>query len=227
MKQMNVPYMGFSLSWNFYTTDNRYAGYPEDRAAIDGVLDDLAKIFSICARHELFFPVSITNDEEETVLFENDDAGKILEQIRLMLEKNVITYEIVQINGYGLVYLPGGEKARQENLIGIGSIRLFERQISLFTLKSIWVPVLFDDSYQFNWQVELATLNAPRLQQCLEEIHQALGTEVSPAPGETNRENPVWQAGFRLYVNPEILIREFESSPPAGLAGPEPFLYTE
>lgn len=225
MNQMNAPYMGFTLSWNFYTTDNPYAGYPDDRTAIDGVLEDLAKILSICARHELFFPTSILNDENEPVLFKSDDINKILQQIKQMLESNAITYEITQISGYGIVHLPGGEKARQDDLIGIGSARLFERQVNIFTSKSVWVPVCFDDSYNFDWQVELAGLNGSRLEQCLKDIHEALGTMVSPAPGETDKENPVWQAGFKLYVNPEILIREFESSPPPGLTALGTFLY--
>ena len=117
------------------------------------------------------------------------------------------------------------EKARVENLIGIGPVRLFERQISIYTDKSIWVPLNIDKTYQFNWQVEMARLNAPRFEKCLAEIHQSLGTKVSPQADEIDKDNPVWQIGFRVFINPEILVREYASSPPPGLFSLDEFLY--
>ena len=223
---MYIPDMGFSLSWSFYNeADQRYEGYPENAAAISSVLEDMSVIFSIAARHELFFPESIRNDTGEQIALEAGTQAAVIEQIRKMMEQGEITYEIEQIRGYGLIELPGGEKVRTDNLIGIGPVRLFERQINIYTTKNIWVPINIDKTYQFNWQVELARLNGIRLEKCLEEIHQALGTMVSPQPGEVDQDNPVWQAGFRLFVNPEILVREYESSPPPGLQNLGEFLF--
>jgi hypothetical protein len=226
MKHLSLPDTGFSLSWKFYAPGPQYENYPDDSAVTEGVLTDLSKVFSICARHELFYPVSILDNDAEPLALTGSSLDAIIEQIRQLLESGAITYEIIQINGYGYVHLTGGEKARQDNLIGIGSIRMFERQLSIFTTKSVWVPISIDKTYNFDWQVALALSNAGRLEQCLKDIHTALGIQVSPEPGETDRGNPIWQAGFRLYINPEILLREYALSPPPGLAHPGPFLYT-
>lgn len=226
MKQLNLPDTGFSLSWNFHEPGARYQNYPDDPAVLESVLADLANVFTIGARHELFYPVTILDNDTEPIAFTGTRVDEIIDHIRQLLQNGTITYEIIQISGYGYVQLPGGEKARQDDLIGLDSIRLFERQLGIFTTKSVWVPISIDKTYNFDWQVELAQLNAHRLEKCLEDMYTALGMQVLPAPDETDKEHPIWQAGFKLYLNPEILLDEYASSPPPGLTDPGPFLYT-
>jgi hypothetical protein len=71
-----------------------------------------------------------------------------------------------------------------------------------------------DTTYRFDWQIELARLNSKRLESCLKAIYDILKINVYPGPKEMDKEYPIWQSGFRLFVNPEILKREYAENKP-------------
>ena len=225
MRRLDLSDTGFSSSWYFRVPDARDDDPSHEVDFRESVLGDLATVFSICARYDLFHPTSVWNDDCEPLAFVDSSSDGVIQQLRRWLQSGTLGCEIVQINGYGHVELPEGGRARQDGLIGIGGVRLFQRQIVIFTRKSVWVPIRIDKTYEFEWQVELARSNAKRLERCLRDVRAALGAEVSPAPDEVDGSEPIWQVGFELYVNPEILLREYASSPPPGLADPGPFLY--
>lgn len=226
MSIINFPYMGFSLSWCFYSeSDNSYENYLQDKQVNENILNDLFNILTTCSKYELFFATHITKDDGIEAAFKSENTNDIINEIRAMLLSGEITYEIEKIRGYGYVAISEEEKIKCEDLVYLDSIRLFERTISLSTSKSIWVPISIDKTYEFKWQIELAERNGPRLTNCLQEIYEKLNISVSPQINELTNDFPVWQFGFKLYLNPEILKRELHSQTLTEEPGLDKFLY--
>lgn len=205
MNNVTIYPFGFGLNWNFYQE--------EDATAIQ-VLKDLKTILSICQKHDLLVPRYYLDGESNRHSVDNTSYELLLEDLLNRVNKNEITGEIARIGGEGWVFLSSGKKEKQTDLITIDSIRLFERNITIQTRINCWTPLAMDDDYNFHWQVELSLANEDRLERCLREIQQSLGAEVEPSEDEIDNEQPVWQKGFRLYWNPEVLQREFTLSQP-------------
>ena len=198
MERVNYPYAGFSLSWYFFTHSQ------ENHTDLE-ILEGLFNVLKICEKYELLFP-SIDIYENSVEYF--------FEQIKQQVNTKKITYDIDCIEGDGLIYFPNGEKKVQANLVTIDSFRLNEKYFEISTDKGIWSPISFDTDHNVEWQIELAELNAPRLEKCLEEIHNVSKTNVSPAPNEVNKESLIWRKGFKLYPSEGVLLDKIEEDPP-------------
>lgn len=214
MKEYEFPYVGFRISWFFYDDDKRYEGYLENQIATNNIYIDIHQIISITSKYELLIPTYIVNDKREKIHFESSDPNLLIDEIRSLVNRGQLSHEIEEIGGYGIVYLANGEKVKQQNLITLDSIRFFERRMAISTIKNVWVPLSVKDMVNIEWQIELATLNASRLEECLREIYQQLGISVEPCPDEIDRDETIWMKDFKLYVDPSILRYEYENHPP-------------
>ncbi len=196
---------GFGLNWNFHQ---------EEHPSTTRILKDLEIVLSICQKHELLNSTYYLDDDVQKHFFEEISLEAIIKDLYEKVEGQELAGEIVRIGGDGWIYLDSGEKVRQTDLLTIDSIRLFQRSITVQTRINCWTPLAMDDAYDFHWQVDLSLLNESRLERCLREIKQSLGGKVEPEEDEIDRDQPVWQKGFRLYWDPEILQREYAWKPP-------------
>lgn len=207
----------FALSWRFAPDPGRPAQTSR------GLLDDVLAILAITARHELLFPTHV-HDGARRIALEVDSVAAFVERLAALIDAGEVGPYLDEIGGHGLVARPDGARVRQDGLISLQDLRLGEREFSVVTRKSLWTPIALDRSFGFEWQVELADLNGPRLEQCLREIDVALDLAVEPAAHELDREQPIWIRGFKLFTSPEILRREFACEPPPGLASIDRFI---
>ncbi|WP_434418285.1 hypothetical protein [Nannocystis pusilla] len=213
----SYPDSFFSLSW-------RFAPEPERPAqASRGLLDDVLALLAITARHELLIPTHV-HDSGRRIALEGDSVEAFVERLAALMDAGEVGPYIDEIGGYGLVARPDGARVRQDDLIALQDLRLGEREFSVVTRKSLWTPIALDRSFGFEWQFELADLNGPRLERCLQEIDAALDLAAEPAAHELDREQPIWICGFKLYTSPEILRREFAADPPPGLSSIDRFV---
>lgn len=217
MNDSNFPYAGFNRFWQFSDDeDTRYSNYLNDKVPTENILNDIKNILIICEQYEILFPTYYIGDDQQKHFFQNTSIDGIIAYLRTKIFNNNLTYEIKEIGGYGYVYIENGMKARQENLISIENIRFFERAIDLYTKVSVWSPIRFDNNYHYEWQIELANNNAPRLEKCLQDIYHYLAINVYPPPKELDKEEALWQYNFKLYPNQEILKQRYHEDPPDG-----------
>ncbi|WAS90568.1 hypothetical protein [Nannocystis punicea] len=184
---------------------------------------DLLAILAITTRHELLIP-SHVQDRGRRIALEVDSAEEVIARLSALLHAGELGPHLDEIAGHGLVERPDGTRVRQDGLLSLQDLRLHDRAYSLVTRKSLWTPIALDRSFGFEWQVELADLNGPRLERCLRDIDAALGLAVEPPRHELDREHSLWIHDFKLFTNPEILRREFAANPPPGLASIDRFI---
>lgn len=215
----HAPYSDcfFSLGWRFEPDPIRPARPPPP------LLGDLLTILAITTRHELLIPTHV-QDGGRRIALAADSAEEFIDRLAVLLETGELGPYLDTIAGHGLVERPDGARVRQDDLIVLQDLRLSERIYSVVTRKSLWTPIVIDRSYGFEWQVELADRNGPRLERCLREIDAALGLAVDPPPHVLDREYPIWVRDFRLYTSTEILRHEFATNPPPGLASIDRFI---
>ncbi|MDC0669548.1 hypothetical protein [Nannocystis radixulma] len=207
----------FSLGWRFEPDPDRPA-QPSPPS-----LADLLAILKITMQHELLIPTHV-EDRGRRISLPADSAEAFIDGLAALLHAGELGPYLDDIAGHGLVERPDGTRVRQDNLIFLQDLRLSERIYSVVTRKSLWTPIALDRSFGFEWQVELADRNGPRLERCLRDIHAALGLAVEPAPHELDREQPIWIRDFKLYTSTEILRHEFATNPPPGLASIDRFI---
>ena len=216
MKNVNFPYAGFFLSWTFQGNGGGlYDDYSTTTGLVDQqVFDDITMTLKILNKYELLNPQYILDEKRNKRYFQSSDIDLIVNEIKQMVDDQLLLGEVGRIGGVGVVDLANGERVIQEDLVLLESIRFFERLITVATGKSIWIPISIDTTYDFDWQIELAKLNAPRLEKCLRELYSKLQLDVSPSPNEIDKDEAIWMKNFKLYVNPSILKREYELNPP-------------
>ncbi|PCC73425.1 hypothetical protein SAMN02745121_02846 [Nannocystis exedens] len=207
----------FSVGWRFEPDPARPAQAPPP------LLGDLRAILAITARHELLIPSQV-QDRGRRIALQADSAEEFIDRLSALLETGELGPYLDEIAGHGRVERPDGTRVRQDGLIFLQDLRLHERTYSVGTRKSLWTPIALDRSFGFEWQVELADRNGPRLERCLREIDAALGLAVDPPAHELDREQPMWIHGFKLFTSPQILRSEFAADPPPGLASIERFI---
>lgn len=209
---MEYPYAGFFLKWCFYEDSLRYKNYQNNRRVDDQVFMDIIDVPNITSKHNLLQPTYLYNKGEK-VTFKSDNIKEIVTEIEYMISNGRLSFEIERIGGTGVIYTSPSTFVNREDILLLESFRFFERQICLSTSKSLWVPINLDINYKFEWQIEIAALNAPRLEVCLNEIFEKLKINVEPTPHELRKEYPIWQKGFKLFINPEIVKREYQEKP--------------
>jgi hypothetical protein len=201
--------MPFSRSWQFFNPDD--ASYSLDNIS-ETIFSDLTTLFEIAAKHQLFYPTCI-DDNSDKIELGQASISETVAQIRNLINSGSLRGEIDRIGGNGMVVLPDGTTITQPDLITIDSFRLFERSFSIRLGYNCWTPLTID--YQsddvFSWQIELAKQNNHRLESFLKELYETLGILVSPDTDELDKEETFWQHGFKLYVDPELLQREYAS----------------
>lgn len=207
MNNLKLHPLGFSLSWNFYNE--------EEEPSVAKILDNLESVLSICQKYELLIPTHYLDDDLQAHAFGQNSIKDIIAELREKIETKELYGEIVSIGGEGLVYLGVEKTMKQKDLLTIESIRLYEQNLTIQARVNCWTPLAMDTDYNFHWQIELALFNEDRLERCLREIHEALGAEVEPEEGELDRDEAIWQKGFQLFWNPEILEREHRNNPPS------------
>ena len=138
---------------------------------------------------------------------------EVIDEIKTVAKSKMITGEIERIEGKSIMYNDGKEEIVND-LLTIDSFRFFERKFSICTSKSVWIPISIDIEYSYQWQIKLYESNAHRLVNVLKKIYHSLDLKVDPSPEELNKESPIWQLGFRLYPNLEILKDELRRRKP-------------
>lgn len=221
MSNGDFPSFGFTVSWNFRKHEEA------DGFSLDRILDDVEVVLAICRKHDLLYPTHYLESGPQPIPLDDGDPRVVTDFLRHEIRSKDLRGEITSIGGYGTVHIGAGRTARQDDLLTIDSIRLFEYNFTLETRVNCWTPLFMDKDYMFHWQVELAQLNATRLERCLREVHDSLDYEVVPDVDELDSDNPVWQKGFRLYWNPQILRREYRDAPPPGPFDLEEYLISK
>jgi hypothetical protein len=209
MKEMAFPYCGFSTEWTFYDESMFAQQQPSNRKILNQVFKDIKNLLNLLFKYQLLFPTHLQfGSPAQRLNLKSSRAENILAEIKKWIQIGVLTdAEYVGIEGYGYVDLPDGTQGKQEHLIYVHIYSFRQRNFIIGTSKSLWVPLSIDASYQFAWQGGIADLNAERLQKCLETVHRQLNINVEPDATELDRDQSIWQKGFQLYLNPEILER--------------------
>ncbi len=207
------PYAGFGLSWHFHGNDYDANKYDKDLIMPSMVYEDIYKVLTITSELGLLFPTYIDDSKTGKIYFKSNKISDIILELREIINTYNITYQIDTIGGYGIVYTNEKEFEYQEDLILLKDIRFFERLLCIYTYKSVWVCLNFDQNYHFEWQLDLARLNGFRLESCLRKIYDTLKIDVTPAPDELDRDEQIWQKGFKLYVNPTLISHKEEEYP--------------
>lgn len=214
MKKVNFPYAGFWVSWHFQDVKAvEYEQYLSNKVVMSGVYVDLEYLLRVLFKYELLIPTYVITDPYQKIHIEGATFEKTIETLKELISLQKLTFEI-SVGGYGIVYDDKNQALIQENLILVNNFRFFQRGFNISTTKSLWVPISLDDTYQFNWQIQLARNNCPRLEASLREIKAALEIEMYPAEDEIDRDNPIWIKGYKPYINPSILLREYQKNPP-------------
>ena len=81
------------------------------------------------------------------------------------------------------------------------------QDLYIITFSDCWIPIDRNDQLQ----LEMAELNAPRLQQALSEIYQAGFHSVFPAPDEPYCDHLLPQKGFSVMMRP-VMLNEVDLS---------------
>lgn len=81
------------------------------------------------------------------------------------------------------------------------------QDLHITTYSDCWIPIDRNDQLQ----LEMAELNAPRLQQALSEIYQAGFHSVFPAPDEPYWDHLLPQKGFSVMMRP-VMLNEVDLS---------------
>jgi len=212
MKIEKYPYSGNIVSWNFYNMDSMYEDYFFTGEVYGNVYNDLFEVLKILKDEKLFYPTKILLDKGSLEL-DTENLYEVIRKIRKMVESKMITGEIQRIQGKSILY-NNGEEEIVDDLLTIDSFRFFERKFSICTSKSVWIPISIDLEYSYRWQTKLYESNAYRLEKILKKIYDSLDLKVDPSPEELNKESPIWQHGFRLYPNIEILKDELKRRKP-------------
>jgi len=212
MRKDKYPYSGYTISWLFYDLTTIYEDYFFTKKTNQNVYNDLLEILKILKDEKLFFPTKIFLDNG-VLEFNTECLDEVISKIKKLVEAKKIIAEISRIQGKSIVYNNGKEEII-DNLLTIDSIRFFERQFSISTSKSIWIPISIDVEHSYEWQIKLYKSNAPRLERALKKLYSSLDLKVDPSPSELNKECPIWQLGFKLYPDIEILKDEYNSKKP-------------
>lgn len=225
MKTIKFPYMGFEISWYFHDSEAvDYQQYIIDHIANKKVYVDLEQLLLILSKHQLLFPTYVIENPSRRIEIQGKTIQQSISNLKELILQKEMSVEILRIGGYGLVIDDNKEMVLQNDLIVVDSFRFFERAFCISTNTSIWLPIRFEYQNDYDWQINLAKNNSVRLENCLKEIKAVLAINVTPAEDELDRENPIWQKGFKLYVNPDILLREYRNNPPSSAFDIQEFL---
>jgi hypothetical protein len=208
MEKIDLPYMGFYLSWFFL--DRANTGYKESikqQNFSSEMRTDLLCILNVLEKYELLFVDSFRDEKGDVCAV--TDKFDLIKSIETRIENGEMNFEIMNIDGNGMVYFPDNVKKLTRNLISI-DFRLSEKNFSIDTSKSIWSPLSIDQTYEYSWQIELARLNNWRLENCLKEIHKITATTMEPAPDELDREEQLFLFNYKVYLPRTFLIEEWE-----------------
>ena len=159
-------YMGFSLNWGFsdFLNTSNFIG-PEASNQTWNPFDDLFKTLKVLIEEQLLLPKYYLYDNRE-IQFNEKNLEEIIFALQNQYKTKDITTEILRIGGVGYVILENDEMLKVENLVTIDMFRFFERSFLISTAKDIWVPL----SMNFEWQIQVAEKNAPRLTRALDYI---------------------------------------------------------
>lgn len=214
MKTVDFPYAGYTVNWVFKDADDHlYKDYEVMGVPNEQIFEDMRIVLMNCMDTRLLFPTHLMSPVKYELSSPSTDLDQIMDEIQLLIKTRKIVGKI-DICGYGLVEMPGASPAVQEGLILIKDFNFSERSFLISTDKSIWIPIAIDTSYHYVWQIELAEMNAPRLEKCLLNIHNKTDISVYPGPNDIARAAPMWQRGFKLYPSREVLERSYNEDPP-------------
>ncbi|NSL88752.1 hypothetical protein [Chitinophaga solisilvae] len=211
-KTIDFPNIGYTIQWLFKDEDNDiYSDYNTIGVAHERIYEDLHIILTQFMESRLLLPVQLTQTGNFGCAGLQTD--QIVEEIRQLVRSRIITQQL-DIYGYGYVKMPGGEEIMQPDLIQLTDFRFTERSFKITTFKNVWTPVATHDEDNFSWQIDLAELNAPRLEHCLSAIYHKIKLPVTPGPEEEIRSHPIWQKGFKLFPSREIIESAYNEDPP-------------
>ncbi|WP_212001940.1 hypothetical protein [Chitinophaga sp. HK235] len=212
IKKVDFPNADYTLQW-LYRDHNQhiYEDYNTIGVPSEQVFEDIHRILEVLHGAQLLIPTNLNKSKKFE--FSSMDIDHIVSEIRQWVRSRVIKQKL-GIYGYGIVKLPNGEDVIQKDLVQVAELRLTDRSFKISTAKTIWVPVVQDESEHYNWQIGLAELNAPRLENCLAAVFHKLKLEVVPGLEEEDRSKPIWQKGFKLYPSREAIESAYIEDPP-------------
>jgi hypothetical protein len=207
MGEITYPHCHSAAFWLFSSENSTFSK--------ERFLASIEAMLNILRRHELLFPTYLVGDSDRI-----DLRGLTAREIRELIHTSYLSGKvgtfIPRVGGYGIVRLNTGESFIQPDLIFLDSIELSRGTVSVGTDVSIWTPIMIDGTSYRNWQIEMAELNAPRLETALKEMATELPMKVYPASEEVDSDGTMWIKGFRLYTDPYVLKQKLEEEPPPG-----------
>lgn len=203
-KQNNTS---INLGWTFYDDSakypeiddltNRSKGIPEQ------VFSDIKTILEILKKEKLLTPGYFVLDKKYYV--SDDGIEAFLIELKNVAATKPEVLSIDKIGGFGEIVLSDSETLIIEELVTIEDIRFCDRQFSINTSQSYWLPISMNMELNHNWQPIISELNAPRLKSALKSINNQFKIDVEPEPDEIDKEALIWRHQFELFVSPEVL----------------------
>ena len=174
----------------------------------EGVLNkslvELGRILQILRRYHLLHVgnVSISRSHLKkgavTIAYQDDDIQELLSELRHFL----LTHEnsgYLILTGLTKVLVHEGNDLQ---LYGVFKVYYYlttgKLDISIFI--DPWVPIDLNNQLQ----IEMAELNAPRLEAALCEINEGLFNDVYPGADEAVWEDQLGQKGFKVLINNDL-----------------------
>ncbi|QJB35111.1 hypothetical protein HF329_28930 [Chitinophaga oryzae] len=211
-KKVDFPNADYSLQWLYKDPDQHiYEDYNTIGVPDERIFEDIHRVLEILQAAQLLIPTNLNRSRKFG--FSGTGIDDIVTEIRQWVRSRVVKQKL-SVYGHGIVKLPNGEEAVLKDMVHVADLRFTERSFKIATAKTIWVPVVQDDADNYNWQIGLAELNAPRLENCLAAIFHKLKLEVTPGLEEEDRSKPVWQKGFKLFPSREAIESAYIEDPP-------------
>lgn len=190
--------------WHF---DNSKGIYDYENSPYAEILDVLKIVLEELVKSKMLIPKKINGIESDL------EYGTVEELIGEIFKSNLLenTFEF-DITGDTIIYTNTGEEIHS-GIFEINSFRTFQQCFFILTKSDVWLPMAFDeDSNSFVWNIERYNLNYQRLPNVLNKIIELLNWESFTAEVEYN-ELGTLQVKSDLFLNEEIITREFNSNP--------------
>ncbi|MFD1605914.1 hypothetical protein ACFSJW_04860 [Flavobacterium artemisiae] len=184
-------------SWCFDLNDNR-----ENNILL------LKEILSILFEDEILIPEFIVNEKSADIKLRSNNFEGIFEE--LIAASDYISERI-----YGRTIIYNNLNKMEYNRIIEIEYRLYDGLLfSMSTYSDIWLPMVSDtESHTFNWNLENYNCNYFRLNAILQKIDRIVNWSYTTKFEKDNMPYGLLQAGYHLFLSPEVITREFHKNP--------------
>ncbi len=213
------------VGWSFY---DDIMEFPSIEDLKDGIakppveiLQDIKNVLRILNDAELLYPKYFVSDKKNVI--HSTSIDDFCTQMWKIVSQQNGLLSIDKIGGVGNVSVDNNEFAQVDDLVTLEDVRFCNRQFQIKTSFSFWLPLTMNPYLPPIWQPQIAILNAPRLQNAIQKIHETSQMDIEPELNEIDKEQLIWIKNYQLFVSPKVLQDALEEVQPKPTFDLQPF----